>query len=58
MRNDATQLKTNCEGTIAVEYLILVGFVGVVVAVAIIALGLPLLHQYRFMQLVIASPAT
>jgi Flp pilus assembly pilin Flp len=46
------------QGTVAVEYLILVSFVGLVVASGIIALGLPLLHQYRYMQLVVATPVT
>ena len=57
-RHDSARLASDTGGTVAVEYLILVAFVGLVVAAGIIFLGFPLLHQYRFMQLVIASPAT
>ena len=43
-------------GVVAAEYLILVAFVGLVVAVGVIFVGFPLLHHYRFMQLVLTSP--
>lgn len=61
MTGDASTWRTlarDCGGTVAVEYLILVAFVGLVVAAGIIFIGFPLLHQYRFMQLVIATPVT
>jgi hypothetical protein len=44
------------EGTLFVEYTVLVGFVGLVVAVAIAALGFPLLRLYRFVQFVVEAP--
>jgi Flp pilus assembly pilin Flp len=43
-------------GATFVEYLVLVAFVGIVVAVAIVSLGLPMLEHYRFMQAVLTSP--
>ncbi len=44
------------EGSLFVEYTVLVGFVGLVVAVAIASLGFPLLRLYRFVQLVVEAP--
>jgi hypothetical protein len=44
-------------GVLATEYLILLVFVGLMVVLGFIIVGFPLLHQYRFMQLVLASPA-
>lgn len=50
------ELTRDTDGTVAVEYLILVSLVGFVVAAGVIFVGFPLLHQYRFMQYVLASP--
>jgi Flp pilus assembly pilin Flp len=44
-------------GMIYVEYLVLVGVVGLVVAGGIAALGFPLLRSYRFLELIVSSPA-
>lgn len=43
-------------GLLAVEYLILFALVGVPVALVILYLGWPMLHQYRFMQYVLTAP--
>ena len=50
-------LTRDTRGELAVEYLILVAFVGIVVAAGIVAIGFPMLHHYRVMQLILASPA-
>ena len=44
-------------GMIYVEYLVLVGVVGIVVAWGIAGLGFPLLRMYRYLELIVSSPA-
>ena len=44
------------EGSTFVEYVIVLGFVALVVAAAMAALGVPLLKHYRFVQFVISAP--
>ena len=44
-------------GTIYLEYLVLVTVVGLVVAWGIAGLGLPLLRAYRYLELIVSSPA-
>jgi len=55
-REKTCALARDLRGTVAAEYLILVALVGFVVAVGVIFVGFPLLHQYRFMQYVLTSP--
>ncbi len=55
-RDEPGALARDARGTVAAEYLILVALVGFVVAVGVIFVGFPLLHQYRFMQYVLTSP--
>jgi len=43
-------------GSTFVEYVVLVGFVGIVVAAAMAAVGVPLLKYFRFVQFVISAP--
>jgi Flp pilus assembly pilin Flp len=43
-------------GVVFVEYVVLVALVGIVVAVAIVLIGLPMLAQYQHMQAVLTSP--
>ena len=49
-------LGTDQRGVIYAEYLILVALVGIVVAIAIAFIGLPMLAQYQHMQAVLTSP--
>jgi len=47
----------DASGAIYLEYLVLVAVVGLVVAWGIAALGLPLLRTYRYLELIVTSPA-
>jgi len=55
-RSAAVRIARNARGSLLVEYAILVGLFGLVVAAAIAALGLPLLRFYRYAQLVVSGP--
>ena len=44
------------DGSTFVEYVIVLGFVALVVGAAMAALGVPLLKHYRFVQFVISAP--
>ena len=47
---------TNDEGAAYVEYVTLVIVIGILVATALLAVGVPLLRSYRFAQVIIAAP--
>ncbi len=55
-RSEATCLGPDQRGVLHVEYLVLVALVGIVVATAIVLIGLPMLGQYHHLQAVLTSP--
>jgi hypothetical protein len=57
MRRSAwIRLADDRRGVVFADYLMLVALVGIVVATAIVVIGLPMLAQYQHMQAVLTSP--
>jgi Flp pilus assembly pilin Flp len=49
-------LKSDTRGVASVEYVVLVGTVGLVVMAALLAVGPPLIEDYRSVRSMVASP--
>jgi hypothetical protein len=52
----APSLLADTRGVVFLEYIALVATVAIVVSAAIVALGVPLLRQFRFAEAVLALP--
>jgi len=52
----STTAALDTRGSAYIEYLVLVGAVGIVGAAAIAWLGLPLLRLFRYAQLILSAP--
>jgi Flp pilus assembly pilin Flp len=50
------ELKSDTRGGASVEYIVLVGTVGLVVMAALVAVGPPLIADYRAVRSTVASP--
>ncbi len=49
-------LHSDTRGVTYVEYVTLISFVTIIGALAVVAVGVPLLHTFRYAQLILAMP--